>query len=261
MSVLTERDRALVHAAWSLGLATHETLRLLVSPKTRANTLRRRLRLLHVHGYLTQTRHIGPGRCIWLYGVGPRSLVLGESRPWRPSLAQLEHTLAVGDVLVSLVQPRPGIAITGWKGEAELRAWAAPGAPYPDAQVSWRVEDVSGTWLIEVDRGTESRSAWSRKLARYLVADIRQPILAVTLTRRRAARLAAIGAELGVDVFGVAISDLDLTLQPRVFDASRGLLTSLREVALHQVEGRYSSRRGMRGSDVVPQPIVSGRAV
>ena len=167
MTALTERDRELVRAAWSLGLATHETLRLLVSPQTRANTLRRRLCLLHSNGYLMQTRHVGPGRCIWLYGAGPRALTPGEPRPWRPSLAQLEHTLAVGDVLVALTRPRPGLTITAWQGEAELRAWAAPGAPYPDARVTWEASGARGAWLVEVDRATESHAAWRRKVVRY----------------------------------------------------------------------------------------------
>lgn len=206
MTTLTERDRALVHAAWSLGLATHETLRLLVSPQTRANTLRRRLCLLHSNGYLTQTRHMGPGRCIWLYGAGPRALVPGEPRPWRPSLAQLEHTLAVGDVLVALTHPRPGFAVTGWQGEAELRAWAAPGAPYPDARVTWESSGTRGAWLVEVDRATESHGAWRRKLVRYLGARTGEPVLAVTTTTARAKAIASLAAEVGIDLLATPAS-------------------------------------------------------
>ncbi len=238
MIALTERDRALVHAAWSLGLATHETLRLLVSPQTRANTLRRRLCVLHRSGYLTQTRHIGRGQCIWLYGAGPRALTPGEPRPWRPGLAQLEHTLAVGDVLVCLMQPRPGITIIGWQGEAELRAWAPPGAPYPDARVTWESSGARGAWLVEIDRATESRPAWRRKLARYLAADVREPILAVTTSDRRALGLAQVAADVGVDVLTTThahVRDLD---NPPVFDALRARRVKLTEATAHRTAAR-----------------------
>lgn len=219
MTMLTERDRELIRAAWSLGLATHETLRLLVSPQTRANTLRRRLCQLHRAGYLTQTRHIGPTGCIWLYGVGPRALIRGEPRPWRPSLAQLEHTLTVGGVLVSLTRPRRGLTITGWQGEAELRAWAAPGAPYPDARITWQMRDVQGGRLVEVDRGTESLSAWRRKLARFLSAPAPGAVLAVTTTSARARRLALVAAELGIDLLATTIRLVHERDDPPAYDA------------------------------------------
>lgn len=228
MTALTERDRELVRAAWSLGLATHETLRLLVSPQTRANTLRRRLCLLHRNGYLAQTRHVGPGRCIWLYGAGPRALTPGEPRPWRPSLAQLEHTLAVGDVLVWLTRARPGLRVTGWQGEAELRAWAQPGAPYPDARVAWMIDDVRGAWQVEVDRGTESHAAWRRKLVRYLGAGDRpEPVLAVTTSSSRATSLARLAAEVGVRLLATTVSSVRTDADPVVFDAFARRMTFL----------------------------------
>ena len=219
MTALTERDRELVRAAWSLGLATHETLRLLVSPQTRANTLRRRLCVLHRNGYLTQTRHMGPGRCIWLYGAGPRALTPGEPRPWRPSLAQIEHTLAVGDVLVALTRPRPGLTVTGWQGEAELRAWASPGAPYPDARITWQADIATGAWLVEVDRATESRAAWRRKLVRYLAAGEVEPALVVTTTMARARSIAAVAVEVGVDLAATSACAVVADDNPTVFDA------------------------------------------
>lgn len=219
MIALTERDRALVNAAWSLGLATHETLRLLVSPQTRANTLRRRLCHLHRNGYLTQTRHLGPGRCIWLYGAGPRALTPGEPRPWRPSLAQLEHTLAVGEVLVCLTRPRPGLTVTGWQGEAELRAWAAPGAPYPDARITWRTEDGAGAWAVEVDRATESQAAWRRKLVRYLADRAAEPVLAVTTSAHRARTIASLAAEVGADLVATGAATLAAADDAIVYDA------------------------------------------
>lgn len=235
MIALTDRDRALIRAAWSLGLATHETLRLLVSPQTRANTLRRRLGQLHRHGYLTQTRHVGPGGCIWLYGVGARGLTPGEPRPWRPSLAQLEHTLAVGDVLVALTTARAGLTVTGWQGEAELRSWAAPGAPYPDARMTWEAKGMSGAWLVEVDRGTESHAAWRRKLVRYLSCAESEPVFVVTTAPRRARAIAQLASELGVDLLaGVALDDGD----PPVFDALSRRRTTLSLASAERVGTR-----------------------
>jgi len=219
---LTDRDRALIRAAWSLGLATHETLRMLVSPQTRANTLRRRLGQLHRHGYLTQTRHVGPGGCIWLYGVGARGLTPGEPRPWRPSLAQLEHTLTVGDVLVALT--RSGFAsplvVTGWQGESEVRAWATPGTPFPDARVTWGAEDARGVWLVEVDRATESHAAWRRKLVRYVTARPSGTVLAITTSTARARGLATVASEIGLQLLATSLTETLLTPNPTVFDAS-----------------------------------------
>lgn len=199
---LTDRDRALIRAAWSLGTATHETLRQLVSPHTQPDTLRRRLRQLHRAGYLVQTRHVGPAGCLWLYSVGRCALRPGEPRPWRPSLAQLEHTLAVGETVVALTRPgfMAPLAITGWQGEAELRSWARPGSPYPDARLTWAAADLNGALLIEVDRSTESHTVWRRKLVRYLTARLQEPVFAVTTSWRRAAALVRLGADIGVHV-------------------------------------------------------------
>ena len=111
-------------------------------PHTSAETLRARLRRLHQHQYLRQHRLLHPAGSLWLYTVGPAALLPGDARPWQPSLAQTSHTLAVGDTLVALTRTGfcPGLTITSWQGEAEIRAWAAPGAPYPDAHVAWQHE-------------------------------------------------------------------------------------------------------------------------
>jgi hypothetical protein len=237
---LTNRDRALVRAAWSLGAAPHSTLRALVSPQTDGETLRRRMRQVHRAGYLAQTRHVGPAGCLWLYGAGPRSVGTGEPRPWRPGVAQIEHTVAIGDLLVALTRPgfAAPVAVTGWEGEAELRAWARPGDPFPDARVVWTLDGTPGVWLVEVDRATESRPAWRRKLTRYLAADVREPILAVTTSERRALGLAQVAADVGVDVLATThahVRDLD---SPLVFDALRARRVSLAEASAHRVTPR-----------------------
>lgn len=225
---LTDRDRALMHVAWSLGAATAATLQALIGSTTDRDTFRRRLRRLHREGYLTQTRHVGPAGCVWLYSLGPRGRAPDGARPWRPSIAQLEHTIAVGEVVVALT--RPGFAapieVVGWQGEAELRGWAKPGEPYPDACGTWRRGDLRGVWLVEVDRATESHAAWRRKLVRYLA---HQPgtVLALTTTTVRAKRIAMAASELGVDLVATTLRAVLADNDPVVYDASRRLARSL----------------------------------
>lgn len=234
---LTDRDRALMHVAWSLGAVTAPTMQALVGSTTHPDTFRRRLRRLHRERYLTQTRHVGPAGCVWLYSLGPRGRAPDGSRPWRPSIAQLEHTIAVGDAIAALT--RPGFAapieVVAWQGEAELRAWAQPGAPYPDAIVAWRLDAVRGVWMVEVDRGTESQSAWRRKLVRYLA---RQPgpVLTLTTTTARARRIAAVAADLGVDLLATTQQEVLGNNQPIVYDASSRVPRSL-------AEGTHSRQR------------------
>jgi hypothetical protein len=205
---LTDRDRQLVRAAWSLGYAPASTLRALVSPATSAETLRVRLRRLHRAGHLVQTRYVAPAGSLWLYGAGPAALPADDPAPWRPSLAQVEHSLAVGQAVVALT--RPGFAaplhISSWEGEAELRAWAPPGWPYPDARISWTVDGRPGSWLVEVDRATESRTAWRRKLVRYLTANHSDPVLVLTTSDVRATGLAVVAAELGVPLLATTLA-------------------------------------------------------
>lgn len=219
---VTDRDRALMHVAWSLGAATAPTMQALVGSTTHPDTFRRRLRRLHRDGYLTQTRHVGPAGCVWLYSLGPRGRAPDGARSWRPSIAQLEHTIAVGEALVALT--RPGfvsqIEVVGWQGEAELRGWTKPGEPFPDACVTWRRGEIRGTWLVEVDRATESHPAWRRKLVRYL-AHQRGTVLALTTTSVRAKRIAMVACELGVDLVATTLRAALVDLDPLVYDASQ----------------------------------------
>ena len=219
---LTDRDRALMHVAWSLGAATAPTMQALIGSTTDRDTFRRRLRRLHREGYLTQTRHVGPAGCVWLYSLGPRGRAPDGARPWRPSIAQIEHTIAVGVALVAVT--RSGFAspieVVGWQGEAELRGWAKPGEPFPDACVTWRRGEIRGTWLVEVDRATESHAAWRRKLVRYL-AHQRGAVLALTTSPVRAKRIAMVASELGVDLVATTLHAVRAEDDPLVYDARR----------------------------------------
>lgn len=218
---LTERDRRIIAAAWSFGLTTAKTLRLLLSPQTSPATFRERLGRLHRSGHLIQQTFVAPGGQLWLYGVGRAALPIGEPAPWRPSLAQVAHTLAIADVVVQLTQPAvaPGVTITGWQGEAELRAWAPPDWPYPDARIFWQAGPRSGSWLVEVDRATESRAAWRRKLVRYLTAAHADPVLVVTTSQARAQNIAVVAADMGVAVLSTTFAAVAQGVEPEVLDA------------------------------------------
>lgn len=219
--VLTERDRRIIHACWSLGYAPASTLRALVSPGTSAGTWRDRLRRLHRAGHLVRTRYIAPAGDLWLYGAGRASLAVGEPAPWRPSLAQVEHTLAVAQAVVDLTRCgfTPPLTVSGWQGEAELRAWAPPGWPYPDARITWDHDGTAGSWLVEVDRATESRTAWRRKLVRYLTAAAPDPVLALTTSQARATGLATVAADLGVPLLATTLTAVRNDDDPLVLDA------------------------------------------
>lgn len=223
---ITPRDRLLVHAAWSLGWVTSPTLTQLVSPGTSVKTLTGRLSELAAAGYLRR-RHVpaGPGAHIWLYGAGRNAATIDTAYrdAWRPPDTQLAHTLAVSETIAALV--RPGalgqIEVTAWHGEAELRTWQEPGAPLPDLRLRWRLGDESGTFAVEVDRGTEARGAWRRKLVRYLHTRHHVPLV-VTTSDDRARNIARLARELGVPALTTDRHTLEAAAPPQVYDARRG---------------------------------------
>jgi Replication-relaxation len=217
---LTSRDRAVIRACWSLGAATAGVLQALTSPQTSVNTLRARLRQLRQAGQLGLVRYVAPERGLFLYVVGPEALEPGSPRPWRPSLSQVQHTIDVGSAVVALTRPGfAGLTSTTWIGEAELRGWAQPGAPFPDAIVRWTAPDAQGTWNVEVDRATETRAFWRRKLVRYLgQGDHDSVVLALTTSRQRALHLAQVSADVGVPLVAATLRAVTTSLDPEVLD-------------------------------------------
>lgn len=225
-TALTSRDHALVRCAWSLGWATSAVITDVVAPQTAVRFVARRLRRLTTAGYLRRRRVIGGTGHLWLYGAGHNAAVLdpGFRDAWRPSDAQLLHTLAIGDTLAALLRPgRLGsLVVTLWRGEAELRAWHRPGEPIPDLQVDWIGPGREGRWCVEVDRGTESRNAWRRKLARYVhVRGL--TVLVVTTSDARARNLAVLARELGVAVLTTDAASLAGGDRVQVYDALKGV--------------------------------------
>jgi len=221
---LTDRDERILHCCLSLGAVPARTLHALISPDVTAGTFRDRLRKLHQAGYLTQQRYVAPAGGLWLYSLGRAARAPGERRPWRPGLAQLSHTLDVATLLEAV--SRPGFAsplrVTGWKGEAEIRAWARPGAPFPDLVVHWQRDTDcgpgTGVWPVEVDRATESRTTWRRKLVRYLSHPSTDPVLAVTTSDTRAVHLAQVASEVGVPLLATTLTACESSLDPVVLD-------------------------------------------
>lgn len=223
---LTARDHLLVHAAWSLGWVTSPTLTQLVSPSTSVKTLAGRLSELAAAGYLRR-RHVaaGPGAHIWLYGAGRNAAIIDAAYrdAWRPPDTQLAHTLAVSATIAALT--RPGalgrIEITAWHGEAEIRTWHEAGTPLPDLRLRWRLFNDSGTWAVEVDRGTEARGAWRRKLVRYLHARHHVPLV-VTTSDERARNIARLARELGVPALTTDHRTLEGAPPLHLYDARVG---------------------------------------
>ncbi|HEX8001324.1 MAG TPA: replication-relaxation family protein [Mycobacteriales bacterium] len=232
---LTSRDHDLVRAAWSLGWVTSPVLAQAVSPGTLPKTLAVRLSRLAAAGYLRRRRIVGgPQGHVWLYGAGPhaRRIDAAYADAWRPSDAQLLHTLAIGDTLAALLTPgRLGtLRAAAWRGEAELRAWHAPGDAVADLHLAWTGPDQSGAWHVEVDRATESRNAWRRKLVRYLHAPGRD-LLVVTTSTERARNIAILARELGVPALTTDRHTLHADAVLQVYDAVKGRRRSVDDVA------------------------------
>jgi hypothetical protein len=225
-------DNAVLRAVFSLGEADGAILRALVSPDAKPRTFRDRLSRLTAGGLLRRRR---AARTLWLYRLGPAGARAnpGYVGAWHPSPAQLEHTLAAGQLLAAMT--RRGFAapliVTGWAGEAELRSWLKPGQPRPDGRITWCSADgAAGAWLLELDRGTEARAAWRRKLVRYLTTEAARtstPVLAATTSQERARNIAHLAADLGVPVLAATTTDLSVEGDPVVLDATRRKRTTL----------------------------------
>lgn len=232
---LRRRDHELVRAAWSLGWVTCRVLTDVVSPTTSAKTLSGRLSQLTVAGLLRRQRVVGgPGGHLWLYGAGRKASAIDPAYAdaWRPPEFHLAHTIDVGTTLAALLTPgRLGaLVVDEWKGQAELRAWHKPGDAMPDLSVRWMLGERVGTWLVEVDRGTESRHALRRKFLRYLHNPDRE-VLVVTTTDERARNIAILAHELGSSVLTTDHRTLHTGGVPRVYDALAARRRPIHEIA------------------------------
>lgn len=200
---LTARDRLLIHTTWSLGYVTVDVLRDLHAPGTRRRTLRARTHQLEQLGYLRRIPlAAGEGTSHSVLTLGPHAgrIARAYHPPWRPSRWQMGHTLAVGDTLRHLVQ-RDDRPATEWRGEADIRQWAARGHPLPDLLCRGIADHDDERWTpVEVDMGTEGPAFWRRKLQAYLYRNELAPVLTVTTDWPRAARLQTLADTVGVQM-------------------------------------------------------------
>lgn len=123
----------------------------------------------------------GSGSFIYALGpVGHRALAREEPRPRyrEPTVAFIDHTLAITQLVVDLIQT----ARTADKGKSafeileyqpEPRCWRqftsnlGPTVLRPDLFVSLGVQEFDHRWFVEVDRGTEHMPAIIRKCRAY----------------------------------------------------------------------------------------------
>jgi len=89
------------------------------------------------------------------------------------SIAGLAHALEIVDFYIALKEglERRGGRIVAWLGEAEARyQFGGQGRRLlfsPDAYCLWAFGMEEGSFFLEWDRGTESMTRFSQKLARY----------------------------------------------------------------------------------------------
>jgi hypothetical protein len=154
------------------------------SALTQARTARRVLERLTTHHLLRRLdRRVGgvrAGSASYLYAlghVGHRLLSDGEPRrrPMEPSSFFADHTLAVTDAFVRLIEAERGQRLDLLAAEAEPECWrlftSNTGGPLvlkPDLFVVLGVGAYEHRWFVEVDRGTEHGPAVRRKAETYL---------------------------------------------------------------------------------------------
>lgn len=116
------------------------------------------------------------GSASFVYAVGPMGTrLLGHSkRTTEPSELFLDHTLAIGDVRVELHSAERTGRISVIDLQVEPAAWrrftgsgGAPDIVRPDLYLLTAAGEYEDAWFLEIDRGTESPAALSRKCHAY----------------------------------------------------------------------------------------------
>jgi hypothetical protein len=150
------------------------------TPTSRARVCRKSLeRLTHERILKRLQRRVGgvrAGSASFVYCVGPvGARLLGETRrTTEPSALFLDHTLAIGDVHVCLRQAERVGEISIAELEVEPACWrrfvgtgGAADIVRPDLYLVTAAGDYEDAWFLEIDRGTESPTAISRKCHAY----------------------------------------------------------------------------------------------
>ena len=124
-------------------------------------------------------RHGGSAEAIYCLGLVGQRLADGRARPRRyqePGWAFLQHTLAIGEVYVRLIEQartEGDIEVVAFEPEpASWRTFTSPAgdevALRPDAYTITATAGRRSHWFIEVDLATEGRTAVRTKMTRYL---------------------------------------------------------------------------------------------
>jgi hypothetical protein len=190
---LSDRDLAVLQSLGALKYATSrqiERLHFRESHRTPLATSRAAnrclTRLYHLHLIDRLERRVGgtqagSGSFVWLLAPAGKRLV-GESdrrRSRDPSRVHLAHVLDVADLVVRLHEhARASIgAVELLAVETEPACWRQFVGHYgarvllkPDLRTTLGIGEHELHWFIELDRGTEHRSALTRKINAYVAA-------------------------------------------------------------------------------------------
>jgi hypothetical protein len=182
---VSERDLAILRSVSRHRFLTARQIEALhfddhATPTASARVCRRVLaRLTHERILQRLERRIGgvrAGSASYVYAVGRvGARLLGHaSRVTEPSLLFLDHTVAIGDIHVRLKRTERAGLLRISKLEIEPECWrrfvgsgGARDIVRPDLYLVTEAGDYEDAWFLEVDRGTESPAAISRKCHAY----------------------------------------------------------------------------------------------
>jgi len=183
---LSERDIAVIHAVAQHRFMTARQVETLLfydhsSQLTGARVCRRVLSRLTEQRLLTRLkRRVGgvrAGSASYVYALGSgggRLLTKEGYRVTEPSPFFLDHTLAIADARIQLEIGARHRLFDLVEVEIEPQCWrrfsgpgGAPTYVKPDLYVVTGRADFEDCWFVEIDRGTESPAAISRKCRTY----------------------------------------------------------------------------------------------
>lgn len=185
-TAVSDRDLAILRRVADLRLMSARQIEVLHfssechrSPLTAARTCRRVLERLVAHRLLVRLdRRIGgvrAGSASYVYALGPagqRLIGLGgpRRRLHEPSARFLDHTLAIGQLVVALTVAASEGLCEVLNVETEPHCWRPLGGARqlrPDLFVALGVGDFEHRWFVEVDRGQEHLPTLVRKCRVY----------------------------------------------------------------------------------------------
>jgi hypothetical protein len=183
---LSERDLAVLSAVRQHRFLTATQIERLfftdhATPSASARICRRVLARLHRDRVLARLqRRVGgvrAGSASYVYALGSTGgQILGDrrARVTEPSTLFLDHTLAIGDARVELVEAARQRLFDLVEVEIEPECWrrfsgdgGAPATVKPDLYIVSGRDDFEDCWFMEIDRGTESPAAIARKCRAY----------------------------------------------------------------------------------------------